>query len=198
MASGRVRPQAVGAPTEIIFYGFVAQAKGLELLIEAAHELQKQGIAVRLHVVGGSLDQGYERSLVELASRLSLERAIVWHGFVDEGQLDRILASGGVVVMPYRETKSLGGSAAVVRAMEHGLPVILSGIRRFTGEYDDGVDALMFPEGDVQKLVANLRAVITDAELRNRLADGSRRRIQHVHDPKIVAGAFRALYDEIS
>jgi glycosyltransferase involved in cell wall biosynthesis len=197
MASGHRPDRPSGSPGEVLFYGFMARDKGIELALEAVHALRREGIEVRLHVVGGCLDQAYERFLRDQTRRLSLEASVVWHGFVAENELDRVFDRCGMAVFPYREIRSLGGSAPVVRAMEHGLPVVLSDIRRFTAEYQAGIDALMFRAGDAGDLTEKMRRLAGDEGLRRMLARNSRRRIEEVHDARSVAGTFHEFYRDV-
>jgi glycosyltransferase-like protein len=124
-----------------------------------------------LAVVGGHSFQDFapyrEAALAELpALGLQAGRDVVELGTVTDAQLGAWYAAADVLAYPSLKE---GFGLVTIEAMSQGLPVVASDAPVF-GEYlTDGVDALLPAAGDPAALAAALRAVLTDAGLRERL-----------------------------
>jgi glycosyltransferase involved in cell wall biosynthesis len=88
---------------------------------------------------------------------------------------------------------------AVVEAMRAGLPVVATTAGDTADELVDGVHALLVPVGDVAAIGDALARLLADPQLRTRVADGARRRLEEAgFDPDRVKDETVALYRSLA
>jgi len=122
-----VRPRYVPAqrkPREHLEFLFVGRRdpyKNLTMLINSFHDVRKQGLRARLHIVGGD-DPRYPEARAT-ADELGLNAHITWSGYVPEAELISAYQQADVFVLP---SKYEGFGLPVLEAMACGTPVICS------------------------------------------------------------------------
>jgi glycosyltransferase involved in cell wall biosynthesis len=139
-----LRPPGTGdRPREFLFFGKVAEYKGVEELLAAFGDLP-QGNPGRLTVAGQCDDPGLRTRLRSAANvRLRLEH-------VPEREVAALMAGADVVVLPFRRITT-SGSAEL--ALAHGRPLILPDLPGLAG-LPDG--AVVRYDGSVPGLTAAL------------------------------------------
>jgi glycosyltransferase involved in cell wall biosynthesis len=162
-----LRAQYGIAPGEVVLsqVGRISRAKGQHDLIEALALLPRD-LNYRCLIVG----EGSARPRLEqLALRRGLEAKVLFCGF--RADIPVVFAGTDVMLLPScREPFGLAvveamlSSVAVIAASAGGVPEIIT----------HGQDGLLFKAGDVRALAAQIERLITDAELRRRLAEAGR------------------------
>ena len=158
-------------PLELLAVGTITEGKGHESLLEALASLRD--LPWRLTCAGSlTRDPGTAARVQAAVARLELSDRVSFLGELDGQALDARYAHADVAVLPTRqETYGM----AVAEALAHGLPVVATA----TGAIADlvGDDAgLVVPVGNRAALTSALAHIIGDAGLRERLADGARRK----------------------
>ena len=102
---------------------------------------------------------------------LELGRDVIQLGTVTDQDLHDWYRSADALAFP---SVKEGWGLAVLEAMSADLPVVASDIAVFREYLTDGRNAVLTGVGDPRSLAAGLRAVITDAGLRQRLIAGGR------------------------
>ncbi len=116
--------RALEAPVRLVYVGRLSPRKGVDVAVEAAAELARRGLAVRLDVVG-SVFGGYEwfeSDLRERVRQAGLADAVAFHGFQDDVWAH--LAHADVVLVPSRLDEPFGNTA--VEAALAARPVVVS------------------------------------------------------------------------
>ncbi len=146
--------------------------KGQRLLIQALARLADKIPQARIVLVGSSLfdTSEYAQALKADVSRLGLENRVIFAGF--RWDLPRVFAALDVVAHTSLEKDS--SPLAVVSAMAAGKPVVCASVDGTAQLFDDGVDGLLFPPGDVETLAERLAQVLSDTSLRRRLGQAAR------------------------
>lgn len=124
--------------------------KGIEVLLEALKIARHVGCDVRLRAIGPFETPAYEAEVRGLATRLGLDDAIDWTGFVTNVSAE--LAQVDALVLP-----SLFGEGlpmVVLEAMAAGLPVIASDVEGVPEAIVDRQDGLLVQPGDAASLAA--------------------------------------------
>jgi len=159
----------------VMFVGRLAGSekyKGLETLIEAVGQLLAGNIGVTLHVIGDGDDRA---RLERFANASGLGDNVVFHGSVDDAQLQSAYASAKVFAMPSAKE---GFGIVFLEAMRRGVACI-GGAHGGTPEvFDDGTEGLLVPYGDIQALAGQLERLATDPELRVRLGQAGQQRFE--------------------
>jgi glycosyltransferase involved in cell wall biosynthesis len=173
---GTDRPDVVGPiarsdSIELLCVGTVSQGKGHETLLEVLASLRD--LPWRLTCAGSlSRDPVTAQRVRETVARLRLEDRVSLAGELDGQALEACYARADVFVLAtQQETYGM----AIAEAVAHGLPVVAT----MAGAIPElvGNDAgLLVPVGDMKALADSLALVLSDADLRVRLAEGARLR----------------------
>jgi len=154
-------PRPALSPPVIGFLGRFVPEKGMDLLVEAAAILKKRGLHFVVHLGGDGL------------LRPRIESRIRALGLGDEVQLSGWVAkrddwyhSLDIVVVPSR-SESFG--LVILEAWRHHLPVIATRTAGPSELITDGANGLL-AEADPNSLAEGLAQLITNKDLRNRLA----------------------------
>jgi glycosyltransferase involved in cell wall biosynthesis len=113
-------PGATAGPRKFLFFGMVAEYKGIDTLLAAFAALPTYSDA-ELTVTGECRDPALEASLRELA-RHSTQRVAVRFERVPDAQVSKLLEAADVVVLPYRQSTTSGSA---LLALTHGRPLII-------------------------------------------------------------------------
>jgi glycosyltransferase involved in cell wall biosynthesis len=144
----------------IIEIGELSKRKGQMLLLDAMARLHRKEGWV-LWIVG----DGPERYTQEQrAGELGLAQRVVFTGYRED--VGRILAASDILVLP---SELEGMPYVVIEAMALGLPVVASNVDGVPEVIRDGETGLLVPSGEVGPLVASLRELMRQADLRERL-----------------------------
>ena len=117
--------------------------------------------------------------------------------FVDSQELSasQVLGSGDVIVLASEGARSTPG--VLLNALANGIVPIASGLAPYQELLADGRRGLEFPPGDAQTLAAQLRSVIDDTALRERLRAGGEGLRATLGFPR-VAGELERIYTELT
>jgi len=138
---------------QIGYVGRLVQEKGLPVLLEAAKQLDNNGIAFHLTFVG----DGPERAKLEiLSAQLGLDGRVTFTGDLRGADLSAKLSSIQVVVMP-SECEETAGLAAIEQMMLGGVVIVadIGGLVEVVGEA-----GLKFTAGNSDALYSCLRTVV--------------------------------------
>jgi glycosyltransferase involved in cell wall biosynthesis len=165
-------PENIGdesAPPSVLFAGRLSREKGVLELVEAAN-------GVPLVIAGdGPL-------------RADVPGAL---GFVAHDELERLYDRAAVVACPsYRE----GFGVVCAEAMAHARPVVASAVGGLRDLVEDGETGILVPPGDVPALGAALRRLLADADLRRRMGEAGRARVQERFTWDVVSDATLEAY----
>ncbi len=175
----------------VLFLGRLDRRKGLPVLLNAFPKVLSAFPGARLVVVG----KGPERTRAEkLCHKLGLSRAVIFAGVVPAEQLGRYYCGCDVYCSPALGGETLG--IVLLEAMASGAPVVASRIPGYDETVEDGVSGLLVPPADPDQLASALIQVLSDPELRRRLAASGLARAQQYAWP-LIARRTAAYYEEL-
>lgn len=154
-----VAPRLAEGPREFLFFGKVAEYKGVEELVAAFASL-RPGTSARLTVAGQCDDPRLRDRLAATLAATPNVRLRLEH--VPEDEVADLLAGADVVVLPFRRVTT-SGSAEL--ALAHGRPLIAPDLPGLAGLPDE---AVLRYDGSVPRLTEAL-ADLASAD-RSRLA----------------------------
>lgn len=157
--------------------GTVEKRKNLELTLRALSSLPEE---IGLVVVGGD-NGGYRQAMKRLARELGAANRVIWLEGIDFHDLPLIYSMAEASVYPSRYE---GFGIPVIESIESGTPVVAA-----TGsclEESGGPGALYVSPDSVEELATALRGIITDHELRVRLAEEGKRHVQRFDNVKMA------------
>lgn len=177
-ASPPVRAGAERGPVALLFLGQVGPRKGVPDLVAALARLP--GTAAWRAVIAG--DGAVDETRAEVA-RLGLADRVTLPGWVGPAEVERLLASADILVLPsYEENLPM----SVIEGMAQGLAVVTTPVGAVTDILVDGETGLLVPPGDPLRLAEALRRLVEDGALRRRLGEAARA----VHREHLEIGAY--------
>jgi glycosyltransferase involved in cell wall biosynthesis len=161
-------------------FGLLSPGKGIEHAIDAVAEL-RNAVDDAVYVVAGRTHPGvvrhegerYRERLEAQVTRLGLDDVVVFRDwFHDVDELAGLLAATDVFVTPYANAEQIV-SGALSFAVAAGVPFV-STPYRYAKELAGRGGGVIVPFGEADGLALALKEVLTDDELRRRLASGAR------------------------
>ena len=153
-------PKPVGDDLRILFVGRPEERKGLPILLTAFNALVEH-VPCRLTVIGAERED-----VLRYVADPELMRSIDVRGRVSGEDLWAELHDADLLCAPSLSGESFG--MVLTEAFAAGTPVIASAIAGYSDVVSDGVDGLLVPPGDPQRLAEELQRV----HLRARAAAG--------------------------
>jgi glycosyltransferase involved in cell wall biosynthesis len=153
------------APLQVLFLGWIEREKGIFELLECARRLSQTAEvpAFKIVIAGdGSATADVRRELEDP----QLARIVELTGWIDSAAKVERLRSAHLLVLPsYME----GMPNALIEAMAAGLPVVATDVGAVTDIVSDGVNGLVIPPRNADRLAKALRELLVDARLRERM-----------------------------
>lgn len=166
-----VRAQANGS-LRLLCVGRLTPAKGQLLLVHACAELQREGLPFELTLVGDGPDRA---RLEDAVRRHGLQHRVQFAGALNEREVQAELARADAFVLP---SLAEGIPVVLMEAMASGVPCISCPVNGIPELIDHGRSGLLATPGDVADLTAQLRRLIDDTDLRQRLAVRGRAQVE--------------------
>ncbi len=173
----------------VLFFGRLAQVKGLDRLLRAFACTQRGSLAI----VGNDYE-GLATGLSEMARQLKIDdRVRIVPRTITDAEKECMFAAARVFVLP-SYSESFGN--VILEAMQRGLPVIVTpevGAAEVVKESGGGLVA----NGDAQSLGAAIDRLTEDAAVSSAMGEAGRRHVSERYGWPSVAARMEALYDEL-
>jgi glycosyltransferase involved in cell wall biosynthesis len=173
----------------VLFFGRLAQVKGLDRLLRAFARTRRGTLAI----VGNDYE-GLAAALSEMARQLKIDdRVSIVPRTITDAEKECMFAAARVFVLP-SYSESFGN--VVLEAMQRGLPVIVTpevGAAEVVKESGGGLVA----SGDAQSLGAAIDRLTEDAARSAAMGEAGRRHVSGRYGWPGVAARMEALYDEL-
>jgi glycosyltransferase involved in cell wall biosynthesis len=164
-------------PFRLLFFGRLAEYKGLDLLVAAARSLDDRGVRVEVRIVGdGPVDLG------RLPANVTVDRR-----WVAEPELRDTLVWADAVVLPYVEA-SQSGVAPMATAL--GLPLVVTPVGGLVEQVEAGRTAMVAASVDSSALADAIVDLAADRERYREMAE-------HCVAVSAVGDAWDAIVDDL-
>lgn len=176
----------------LLYHGRVDRRKGALVLLDAFAALAQERPALRLVVSGIGPDTD---AVAERVRELGLEDRVEQSGYASYDEAPAVYRRGDVFVSP---TFAEGFSNTILEAMATGLPVVST---RAVGVVDcltHEENALLAEPGDAEDLAAQLRRILDDGPLRERLAERALDEARTLYAWPTVAARITTVYDNVA
>jgi phosphatidylinositol alpha-mannosyltransferase len=170
----------------ILFVGRPEERKGMPILLAAFNALVEH-VPCRLTVIGAERED-----VLRYVADSDLLRWIDVRGRVSGKDLWAELHQADVLCAPSLSGESFG--MVLTEAFAAGTPVIASAIAGYSDVVSDGVDGLLVPPGDPQRLAEELQRIHHEPERLNEMGEAARRSAQRYAWPR-VADQVTAVYE---
>jgi phosphatidylinositol alpha-mannosyltransferase len=183
-------PRFMDDKRNILFVGRQEKRKGLPYLLEAYARLKTEMPKLRLIIVGP--DGGIRPACQRYISQHDV-KDVVFTDFVPYEDLPRYYKTGDVFCAPNTGQESLG--LIILEAMAAGTPIVASRIEGFSDVLTDGVHGLLVPPRDSDALYAAIKRLLSDAAMREVMAQAGARQAQK-YSWEEISGRVLQYYQE--
>ncbi len=164
-------------PPRVAVVAGLREYKGHAYLIEAHKILQERGVDLKIDIVGdGPLREGLEA----MVANSSVADKIVFHGARPVDEAIKIVSQADAFALPsvvLDNGRKDGIPVALMEAMALRVPVISTRVSGIPELVEHEVTGLLADERDAVGLADALERMLTDHDLRERLADAGRQRV---------------------
>jgi len=167
-----------------------APVKGQDYLIRAFKEVGAALPEAMLMIVGAG---EYAEHLKKLARDEGLDQKVIFTGRRDD--VVELLAAADLFVL---SSLSEGVSIALLEAMAMRLPVVVTDVGGNRDVVEDGVSGLIVPARDEHALAEKITLCLRDRELRAKLGEAGRRKVENAFSDRVVVRQLERIYEEIS
>jgi glycosyltransferase involved in cell wall biosynthesis len=172
----------------IITTGSLIWTKGYETALLALRELCSRGVDTEFHIIG----DGPERQrILYTIQDLGLEGRVVLHGKLPPEQVRDRLQGADVFLL---SSLSEGISNAVLEAKSCGLPVVTTDCGGMREAVSDGVEGFVVPVRAPKAMADALYRLARDPELRARIGQAGRQRVEQEFDQHNQIGEWIKLF----
>jgi phosphatidylinositol alpha-mannosyltransferase len=179
-------PKTEGDEFRIAFLGRAEERKGLPILL-TAFEALVQHVPARLTVIGADAEE-----VARFMPDPELGEHIDTVGKISDAQLWRELGKADVLSAPSLSGESFG--MVLIEAFAAGTPVVASQIAGYSDVVSDGVDGVLVPPADAQRLAEELQALYHEPERLKAMGVAARKKADRFAWPR-VADQVEKVYD---
>ena len=178
---------------EILFTGYLYKIKGVEHLIKAIKiVLEKEKKKnIRLRIVG----EGPEKPHLEkLAEALKIKNKVIFEGFIPYTKIHKYYQKCDIFCFP---TLGEPFGKAIVEAMACAKPVIASNIGGPKEIIDNGVNGLLVPPANPEKIAEKIINLLEDKHLRKKIGENARKKAIEKYSWRKISQEYHKLYKSL-
>ena len=191
---GLRRELGVGDGPAVGFFGFAYPHKAMIPLLDAVAKLQESRPELgAVFLTSAAPNDTSRRSLAHFLDHLRERRlggVTMWEGYLPEEEAVRRLSALDLVVLPYREHRAVGTSAAVRVALAAARPVLVTDTSFFS---DLGPEVRKLPAGDADTIAAGVAQLLGDPAAQAALIQAARAYCER-HTWEAAAARHLAVY----
>lgn len=176
----------------VVMISRMLRDKGVLELVKAAEIVRAQGVAARILFVGGIDVKNPNSFTQDEMEALNAAGVVEWVGH--KADVGAIYEAADIAVLPsYRE----GLPKSLLEAAACGLPIVTTDTSGCREVVASGVNGLLVPVRDVEKLAQALARLIMDPELRARMGANSRTRAETEFHSGLILDQTEKVYAEL-
>ena len=169
----------------LVYTGRIVEDKGIHILIQA---MKKQNFHIKLLLVGDGQIEKYK----EMCKILEVSENVYFLG--RRSDVFSILVASDIFVFP---TFHENLSNSVLEACSIGLPVIATNIGGNPEIIRNGIEGILIPANNVEKLADAIQTLAEADELRKMMGKNAKKRMLEEFSQKIIYGSIEKLFDRI-
>ena len=182
-------------PFHVVSVGRFVPKKGFDVLLTAMARLRREGVPVKLTLVG---DGFLRRQLVGLCQRLHLDDCVDMPGFVPHDQWGRYRQQADVLVVPSvvdgEDGNRDGIPNVIMESLSRGVPVVATDVCGIGEVIRHNETGLLVQQRDATALANAIRDMCSDRVRAVRMADAGRKRVLEMFDRERNTLALCELY----
>ncbi|MDA1317043.1 MAG: glycosyltransferase family 4 protein [bacterium] len=176
-----------------LVFGYIVRRKGLQNLIDGFSQFHKKHSDFKLILAGGTIP-GQERArdeLYEYVKRKKMSNSIVFTGFVNDKQIDKLYKHAYAVLIP--AYISMGSSGPLYHAQSYSKCILASDVGHFKEDIQNNINGILVNNS---KWNEYLSLIVDNQILASQLEQGIRKEAQN-KSPKKIAATYRQMYQSL-
>lgn len=141
-------------------------SKGVEYLLESIARLRTEGFSVLLEIVGKERNLGYQKTLEQLAEKLTISPFVNFSGWLSFDQTAEAYKRSDIQVL---SSLGEGTPRCVVEGFAQGLPLVCTAVGGCKDTLVHERDALLVPPKDPGAIAEAVKRILRDEPLRRKL-----------------------------
>ncbi len=158
----------------LCYASLVLPYKGADTFVESLAHLHQRGVEFTAEIAGDAPDAAFLERLKNFVQQIGMADRVKFTGFLDRDGMSGLFARNNVLVFPSRFEEPFGISQ--IEAMIAGLVLVTSATGGAKEVVTDGVDGLVFPNGNAGALADRLQSLAHKPELFTRLQEAGQSR----------------------
>jgi colanic acid/amylovoran biosynthesis glycosyltransferase len=191
------RPFAPNGVVRILTVGRLVEKKGIEFGLRAIADLLRGGSKVEYTIAGAGPE---ESTLRQLCRTFQIESAVTFTGSIPHDRVVALLNDADVMLAP-SVTASDGNEEGIpvvlMEALATGLPVVSTFHAGIPELVTHGVTGLLSRERDAQGFANQIRYLMANSEMRERMIRAGRLAVEHGFDNDKINSRLYMLYQEL-
>lgn len=176
-----------------LFFGFIREYKGLDLLLDAFEIYNRQSRSLRLVIAGAAHPPELENHYRRRIDRISADDLIMFHmGFVPPEKVAAYFVACDVVILPYKE---IDHSGIVHLAYSFGRPLIATNVGDFPEAIEDGKSGYLLKENSAECLSETMLRAFSNGTGLEDMGNYARKLSETKYSWLDIARQMRDLYD---
>lgn len=180
----------------IMFVGNLMKSKGLGILLDAFSSIARDTPSAHLLVTLEIAHEGFDernRDMLAFLKDNHLEGAVTILGIINN--IQAAFNSADIFVSPYIDTNGPSDyPIAAMEAMACGVPVIGTRVGAIPELLEDGKTGVLVPPSEPRALEEKLRSLLQDPNLRHKMGERARQRIEENYSIENVYNIMNAIY----
>ncbi len=179
---------------KIAAVGRLVEKKGFQDLVDACAILAERGVPFTCRIIGSGV---LAASLRERSDTLGLRDVVDIAGALPRSELIQEIRTAAALAVPSvigTDNDRDGLPTVLIEAMALGTPCVSTPVAGIPEVVRDGDTGLLIPSHDPGSLAAALERLLRDADLRVRLAERARARVEADFDVRPNAARLRELF----
>ncbi|MCK4624116.1 MAG: glycosyltransferase, partial [Phycisphaerae bacterium] len=174
-----------------LFLGNLGEQKGAHDLVRAAAIASRKGFEGQIDLAGKETEPGQIEAIEKIIAETGCQSQVRLIGVISGEAKDKATESADCMVLPsYAE----GLPMAILEAMACGLPIISTKVGAIPEVITDGVEGFLIEPGDIEALADCIVRLGKDSQLRQRMGDAARVRVQQRYSLQAMAERILEVY----
>lgn len=178
----------------VLYVGRLYSRKGLSTLLRAAPIILQKFRKVKF-VISGKSFHGEEEKLKTLASRLGVEKNVLFYGYIPDEKLPKLYQAADIFVLP---SIYEGMPFTLLEASASGLPVVATRVGGIPEVVSDGENGFLVSPLDIKGLAERILYLLENPSRAHEMGLLGRRIVEEKFSWQRVAERVMEVYNEVS
>lgn len=178
----------------ILYAGTIYKRKGFDTLEKAFGLIATKYPNWKVVIAGNPKSEQDKQMMESLPKELGIESQIVYCGWIRGEEKDKVFRNASVFCLA---SSAEGFPMAVLDAWAYGVPVVCTPAGGLPDIVRDGENALMFKYGDYKTLAKKLDLIISNQQLRSRIAQESKKLASTTFNVVNICKQINNLYNSV-